>query len=261
MLALVALLAAGAAKAQDCTSEFAAGTPPALINANLRPRSLPLCFDGFALLYSGLSRTPLYAAEHLTSARVAAARRVRRVNMFHPEDRVPPGERAELSDYARSGYDRGHMAPSGDMPDAASQADSFSLSNMVPQAPELNRGLWEGVESTVRALARREGEVYVVTGPLFRGEGVQALNGRVLVPTETWKAVYDPAVPGAAAYVCTNTNAPACRTTTVAEIEQLSGIDVFPALAADLKATAMPLPPPEPHGKRRRRGGTPGNGG
>ena len=79
-------------------------------------------------------------AERLTRASVEAARRTPRENRFHPDTRLPPGNRAELADYARSGLDRGHMAPPGDTPTDAAQEQSFTLANMIPQAPALNRG-------------------------------------------------------------------------------------------------------------------------
>jgi endonuclease G len=82
------------------------------------------------------------------------------------------------------------MSPDGDMPDAAAEHESFRLANTVPQDVRLNRGLWARIEEAVRGLAARDGEVYVVTGPILRGESLKALNRRVLVPTELFKAVH-----------------------------------------------------------------------
>jgi hypothetical protein len=65
--------------------------------------------------------------------------------------------------------------------------------------------------------------------------------------------VYDPARHGAAAYVCPNIDRPTCRTVSVSSLQQLTGLDVFPALPFDLKSTAMPLPAAEPYGARRHR--------
>ena len=145
------------------------------------------------------------------------------------------------------------MAPSGDMPDARSQRQSFSLANIVPQAPRLNRGVWEGIESAVRDLAVRDGALFVVTGPLFEGANLQALKGRVLIPTSTFKAVDDPSQGWAGAYVCTNTDAPACRTVSIDQLRQISGVDVFPALPQSIKAAGAPLPEPLMRGSARRR--------
>ena len=95
-----------------------------------------------------------------------------------------------LADYARSGYDRGHMSPSGDMATPNAQHQSFSLANMIPQHPCNNEVLWEGIESAVRDLASAEGEIYVVTGPIYEGTDIPFLNGRVGVPSRIYKAVY-----------------------------------------------------------------------
>lgn len=136
------LLAPAVAAAQDnaCPQFFPDGTPPALANPRLAQGAMLLCNDGFAVSASSVTRGALWSAERLTRASVEAAHRIPRENRFHPDARLLPEGRAELADYARSGFDRGHMAPSGDMPDAQSQQQSFSLANMVPQAPDLNRG-------------------------------------------------------------------------------------------------------------------------
>ncbi len=137
----------------------------------VQPRTQELCFEAFAVLHSRLSRTPLYAAERLTRKNLEAAKALSRKDSFHAEDRLPEGDRAELSDYARSGYDRGHMAPNADMPTRKAQAESFSLANMVPQVHENNAGVWAGIEAAARELAREEGELYVISGPGLHRQG------------------------------------------------------------------------------------------
>ncbi len=95
------------------------------------------------------------------TASLEAARGTPREGQFHPDDRLPFADQAQLVDYRRSGYDRGHMTPSGDMPDEHAQQQTFSLANMVPQTAALNRGVWEEIESAVRDLAARQGELYM----------------------------------------------------------------------------------------------------
>jgi endonuclease G len=171
---------------------------------------------------------------------------IRRDGEFHSEARLPAADQAQLGDYRRSGYDRGHMTPSGDMPDQAAQEQSFSLANIVPQTPELNRGIWEGIESAVRGLVRRDGELYLVTGPAFHGERISAIGpDGVLVPTSTWKAVDDPARNEAGVYVCKNKEVPTCDVVSVATLIRVVGIDPFPALPGAVKRVAMALPQPE----------------
>ena len=170
-LGLALLAGPGIAFAQvpTCPQLFAGGQPPALLNSKLEQRTTLLCNDAYAVLASGVTRGALWSAEHPTATSLDAARDTPREGQFRVEDRLPRGDQAQLEDYRRSGFDWGHMAPSGDMPDAQSQQQTFSLANMVPQTPELNHGVWAGIEMAVRHLAQRRGELFVVTGPAFQG--------------------------------------------------------------------------------------------
>src|SRR3954470_3927662 len=161
--------------------------------------------------------------------------------------RLRPKDRAELADYVRSGYDRGHMSPSGDMATPEARHQSFSLANMVPQNPCNNEVLWEGIESAVRDLASAEGEIYVVTGPIYEGTNIPFLNGRVGVPSRIYKAVYDPARHAAAAYLTPNADTMGWQGISINELAQITGIDPFPAIPAEIKTVAMPLPAPQSH--------------
>jgi len=248
LLLLPLSIAAPSASASPaaCARQYPGGTGPAIERGALQGQVRELCFRGFALLHSGLSRTPLAVSEHLTRTRIRQAGDVARDDRFHAEDALPEDEQSRLSDYSRSGFDRGHMAPSGDMSSDASQGESFSLANIVPQNPGSNRCLWEGVESTVRALATEENEVWVVTGPIFEGDSLQRLNGRVLVPTSLFKAVWVPSLGGAAAYLAPNAPGARWRAVSIEELRRITGIDVFPTLPAALRGTAMTLPAPQP---------------
>jgi endonuclease G, mitochondrial len=233
----------------DCGSQLYLGIAPSIKNPSLAAQARPICFSEISLLYSGISRTPLWAAEHLTAGRIQKARTLPRLrsNAFHEEPALPAESRSELADYRRSGFDRGHMAPNGDMSTVESQEESFSLANMIPQEPCNNEVLWEGIESAVRDLALDNGEVFVVTGPAFLGAELQSLKGHVLVPTYLFKAVYVPSRRAAAAYFAPNDGSQAWQPLSIAELETRIGIDVFPQLDADVKRTAMTLPEPVPH--------------
>ena len=227
-----------------CPEDFQDGRPPAIVNPKVAASTYPLCLNGFATLFSGVTRTPVYSAEHLTAARIDAARTMVRVDTFHPEPLLPADVRSELSDFRRSGYDRGHMAPNGDMADEASQRDSFSLANMIPQDHNDNAGLWSAIEEATRNTAVTDGEVYVVTGPLYQGADIAVLQGRVYVPTGIWKAVYDPIPAIAGAYVVDNKLGWDYRRISINELTKLTGVDPFPGLPAAVKAAAADLPPP-----------------
>ena len=130
----------GMAAQTGCPEHFPDGQAPDIINQKLTTKTREVCYSGFALKHSGVTRTPLYAAEHLTRERILQVKGMKRQSKFHPDENIPRSERAELRHYARSGYDRGHVAPSADMFDIQSQYECFSLANMVPQVPENNRG-------------------------------------------------------------------------------------------------------------------------
>ena len=232
----------------NCPQQYLGGQAPDFLNQKLAAKAEQICYDEFALIYSGITRTPLLSAEHLTQ-RELEVKHPRRHNAFHPDPNVPPAYSAELHDYARSGFDRGHMAPSGDMPDKRSQYQSFSLANIVPQVPQNNRFLWEGIEAATRKLAKKDGQLYVVTGPIFHGPNLQRIGGRVLVPTYLFKAIYDPAQNGAGAYLVPNAPGNRYAVISIAKLDQLSGISVFVALPQAVKEKAMDLPVPRTRGK------------
>ncbi|WP_176473169.1 DNA/RNA non-specific endonuclease [Sphingomonas lenta] len=228
--------------ALTCADHYASGTPPTLTNPKLASGTRPLCFGSFAVLHSATTRSPLYVAERLTRTSVEAARALdTRDNRFHPEERLPPAERAELVDYRGSGYDRGHMAPSGDMGDPTHDYESFSLANIVPQDGPLNRNGWADLENYVRDLTSKLGQAYVVTGPAYQGGRLRRLNGRVLVPTRVWKAIYVPGQ-GAGAWIASNDARADWEVVSIAELASRIGVDPFPTLDAATKAKVPAFP-------------------
>jgi len=190
-----------------CADVFPGATPikTATIPAGMKP--LALCSDHFAVLYSQTSKTPLVVVERLNARQLKDAKGEERTNHFYADPRIPKGARAELSDYRglQPAMDRGHQSPAADAPDAKPMAQSFALSNMVPQDPTNNRKIWSKVEADVRKFALRAGgDVYVFTGPLFdEGYGTIGAN-QVWVPTRLFKLVYDASSQRAWAYVLPN---------------------------------------------------------
>lgn len=191
----------------QCRDYFPNRTVPAI--ESFRPRLQDLCFDSFAVLHSGESKTPVYVVEKLNRARITDAGDEQRTDKFYAEARLPSADRAQLDDYKGSGYDRGHMAPAADMPTANAMAQSFSLANMVPQSPENNRGVWaKSVEKPVRQyVMRAAGDVFVFTGPVFADGAHGAVgSGKVWKPTHLYKLVYDQTAGKAFAYWIENTS-------------------------------------------------------
>lgn len=229
--------------ARDCPTSYVGTALPHVADPNRKVRTTLVCYSAYAVLFSGLTRTPLWSAERITRESVVAARTLERVDDFHPDAQVPRSDRSELEDFRGSGYDRGHMTPSGDMPTPQAQDESFSLANMVAQAPYLNRYPWANVESAVRRLATRYGAVYVVTGPLFTEAELKTLNGRMAVPPSLYKAVLVPGR-GVAAWIASNDNQAVFQIVSIVDLERQSGIEMFPGItpADKLRGLDLPLP-------------------
>lgn len=157
------------------------------------PKLRELCFNGFAVLHSGNTKTPVYVAQRLNRAMLEQGQGIKRSDKFYADARLPSSERAELDDYKGSGWSRGHMAPAGDMGTPEAKAQSFSLANMVPQDPKQNGGPWSKIEEDTRKyVMRARGDVYVITGPVFEQSAQTIGAGRVAVPSHVFKLVYDP---------------------------------------------------------------------
>ncbi|WP_317205680.1 DNA/RNA non-specific endonuclease [Janthinobacterium sp.] len=234
-------MAAGLAHAGACPVHYVDGRLPEIRNQKLSGATRELCYSAFGIMHSGLTRTPLWSAEHLTGDNLAAAKSLSRENSFHAEADLPGNQRAELADYARSGFDRGHMAPNGDMPDRLSQHESFTLANMVPQDGDNNRHVWAGIEGAVRKLAQKEGDLYVVTGPAFIGGKLQKI-GNVIVPSHIYKLVYSPRQRAGAAYFIENKATDDYEMLSIAELESTIGINLLPSLTTRQKEVLLRLP-------------------
>lgn len=217
----------------SCSQFFANAKAPVLAP---RPTDRALCYDAFAILHSGLSKTPVFAAERLNRAVIAVAHE-KRTNKFFADARLRSAERATLDDYKGSGFDRGHMAPAGDMPTAQAMAQSFSLANMVPQASEHNRGVWaKSVEMATRNYVKRaQGDVFIITGPVYVPSIIQSPSigsGQVRVPKYLFKLVYDQSRNRAWAYWQENSNATqASRPISYAELVKRTGIEFLPGVS------------------------------
>ncbi|MCP1196014.1 DNA/RNA non-specific endonuclease [Acetobacter senegalensis] len=232
------------AEETNCSAFGSGNHLPELVDKQLAIGTKLLCNRGYAVLASSVSHGPLWAAEHLWSDDVETAQSLKRTGRFYQDTRVSGG--SDLLDYYNSIYDRGHMAPSGDQPTEQAQAETYALTNIVPQTASLNEGIWARVERRVRSIAEKEGDLYVVTGPAFHLKPIETLgHDRVYVPSSTWKAVYSPNKRRAGAYVCRNAQQhPHCTQVTIQTLIRNTGVDPFPAVSDHIKAQAWKLPSP-----------------
>lgn len=238
----ISMTSANADDFTQCSESFYGGVYPEFTNDKLSNKTQELCMDGFAVMYSGVSRTPLWSAEHLDRKRLQQAKEIDREDSFHEESKLPESARASLSDYSKSGYDRGHLAPNADMANRSQQYDSFSLANIAPQSPRNNRYIWRNIESATRYLTQQYGEVYTITGVSFTNKKTKQLADRVLVPSHFFKAVYIPATNQAGVYYAPNDESERIEIISIDELATEIGIDVLPMLDSQTKKQAFDLP-------------------
>ena len=104
-----------------------------------------------------------------------------RTDRFREDKKVPSGS-AKPSDYTKSGYDRGHLCPAADMTHSAeAMEETFLMSNISPQLPVFNRGIWKSLEKQVRDWGEKE-RIYIVTGPVFKDNKGKIGRTGVTVP-------------------------------------------------------------------------------
>ena len=189
---------------------------------------------GYALGYIEYHEQATFVIYKLT-AREALTKEALRTNRFRSDPEIPTGS-ATTGDYRRSGYDRGHLAPAADMAfSVQTMADSFFMSNMSPQKPAFNRGIWKRLEEQVRQIAIREKAIYVVTGPILPKKKTVTIGAnQVTVPTHYYKVIFDLTPPRKMiGFILPNEGSDRPLedfAVTVDVVEKATGLDFFSAL-------------------------------
>ena len=147
---------------------------------------------GYTVSYNADWRIPNWVGYELVRSELEGG--VKRSDNFMPDPQVKK-KSAENSDYRRSGFDRGHMAPAGDMTwDKQAMQESFYFSNICPQNPSLNSGAWRLLEEQIRLWAKKDSAVVVVCGPIVNPSRKMKKIGKngVVVPSSFFKVVLVP---------------------------------------------------------------------
>jgi endonuclease G len=214
------------------------GTP---VNGNDDADTTPVCHSAYVLSHNNVNKTPDWVMERLTRAQVTGKEKRPKLKFTYDENICKPA-RAIDKQYAGSGFDRGHQAPSADFNSSIElMKESFILSNIVPQVGAgFNRHIWKEFEDLVRKLTTDRGELYVITGPINPDENgnvtsitrdknpcrnaiklepqkkaaicdandknkkAECGQDGVLVPAALYKIIYDPKLKRANAYVLPN---------------------------------------------------------
>lgn len=191
---------------------------------------------GFTLCYNKAHEQSTWVAYQLTAAETQGT--VQRSNKFKPDPKVKGGTATD-ADYKQSGYDRGHLAPAADMSwSETAMQESFYYSNMSPQVPSFNRGIWKKLEEQVRDWALQFDEIYVATGPVLTAGLPHIGANKVSVPSLYYKAllVYGNKGKQAIAFVLPNEASQQPLNNyiiTIDSLENLTGIDFFVGLPDD----------------------------
>jgi len=165
-----------------------------------------------------------------------------RKNNYRKDSRIKTGS-ASLTDYVGSGFDRGHLAPAADFSYSEfALSQSFFMSNMSPQSPSFNRGIWKKLENKVREWTMENDHLYVVTGPIFNKNNNTIGKNKVSVPEMYYKVILDIDKPGikAIGFLMKNEKSSenlASFVVTIDEIEALTGLDFFPTMSDELEST------------------------
>lgn len=198
--------------------------------------------ENYTLSYNTTTNCPNWVAWELSRSEAKAYGE--RPDDFFPDRDVPSASRVTTRDYSGSGYDRGHMCPAGDNKfSTKAQNQCFYMSNMCPQDHELNTGPWEELESSCRRWAKREGQIYIVTGPVYSKSKKVKTIGRehkVRVPNGFFKVVLcnrKGAEKAIGFYYANNSSNQTMKgaATSVDKIEEMTGYNFFVNLRDDLE--------------------------
>jgi endonuclease G len=207
----------------------------------------------YTLAYSEKDEQAEWVAYELTAGRVRG-KHVGRTDDFRPDPLVKTGS-ADLYDYKRSGYDRGHICPAGDMSfDTEAISETFFMSNMSPQKRACNGGIWRELEENVRDWAVANKQIYIVSGPVLTDRPLGKIGkNKVTVPAAYFKVLLDLREPEqkAIAFLIPNesSNQPLPHyAMSIDAVEKRTGIDFFPSLPdwqeAELESMGDPTPWP-----------------
>lgn len=145
--------------------------------------------DGYVLSYNETCEQANWVFYRLTKADLTGEQISKR-HSFKSDTLVPTGS-AHPNDYKYSGYDRGHLKPAGDEPiDYLDCKETFYMSNVTPQNPSFNRGVWKRLENHVRLLAHKSDSLYIIAGGILSDSLNTLPNTDICIPEYYFKVIY-----------------------------------------------------------------------
>lgn len=211
-----------------------------------------VCHNYYLVSSNSRTKAPNWVAYHLIAGNATA--RIKKGDYFDADPCLPVGKRAELSDYNGifPKYNRGHMTPA--MSNKVTMdiyRESYYLSNMVPQNPGNNGGIWQTLEEYVDKWTAAYGEVYVITGPVYDYKHIQheVVGGGLWAPAALFKIIYSPSKQKILSFIIPNVpldrNALVKYLTSVDEVNHVTGLNLFSdlprSLSAEVSTSLWPL--------------------
>lgn len=196
-------------------------------------------YENYSIAYSEKHEQACWVAYELTKGKIDSGA-FSRTDDFRADPNVYEGS-AALADYRGSGYDRGHLAPAGDFVYShTAMSESFYMTNMSPQKPGFNRGIWRNLEVLVRKWAVENEFLYIITGGILTDSLHTIGENEVAVPLYFYKIILDFTDPGikAIAFLMENSSSSAPLQdfiVSIDSVESLTGIDFFPDLDSQME--------------------------
>ena len=222
--------------------EYNERSAPITTITNLNFKDLRPTFNGelvkhthYSLSYSEKHEQAEWVFYEINKERILGL--VNRTDDFRSDKSISTNS-ASLDDYKSTGYDRGHLAPAQDFSFSTSaMSESFYMSNISPQHPSFNYGIWKDLEDLVRKWGANN-TLYVVSGPVF-GSCISTIgSNNVCIPESYYKVIYDPSEKKMIAFVMPNEKGIKSLkeyVCTVADLEKITNIDFFPILEDKLE--------------------------
>ncbi|MBQ0021758.1 MAG: DNA/RNA non-specific endonuclease [Prevotellaceae bacterium] len=194
----------------------------------------------FIISYNVETHCPNYVCWSLTKDRLKI--NVQRSDNFHGDPVISENSQVQTFDYSGSGYDRGHMCPAGDNKnDAKAMDESFCMTNICPQAHNLNTGDWNDLEQQCRQWVRDYGTLYICCGPIYDSKNPKTIGKRrdlrIAVPDRFFKVILSMGrVPKAIGFIYPNDDTHRdmrSYAVSVDKVEEITGYDFFYQLPDD----------------------------
>jgi endonuclease G len=192
----------------------------------------------YTLSYNEKYEQAEWVAYQATKKHLSRAQRKRPYFIYDP---LVKTKSANYRNYKKSGYDRGHLVPAGDMRfDLDAYNDTFFTSNISPQNHKFNAGIWNRLEGKVRYWTGKYGDLYIITGSILKPNLKKIGKEKVAVPEYFYKIILDNngSKPKAIAFLMPNEPSEKALykyVVSIDELEQKTNVDFFPKLENELE--------------------------